>query len=62
MIPIQSSFRAWFLGGQGKGSAPWLLHSSHGSGLLRLKAIDFAENLRLRMLLPIFNVDNSNAA
>ena len=60
-IPANSSYRAWFTGGRGKGSAPWLLHCSHGSGLLRLTPTDFAENLRLRLLLPMFNVQNENA-
>ena len=60
-IPAHSSYRAWFTGGRGKGSAPWLLHCSHGSGLLRLTPTDFAENLRLRLLLPMFNVQNENA-
>jgi len=60
-IPANSSFRSWFTGGLGRGSAPWLLHCSHGTGLLRLTPTDFAENLRLRLLLPIFNVQNENA-
>ena len=61
-IPPKSSYRAWFLGGQGYGSAPWLLHSSHGKGLLGLKALAFTENLRLRLLLPIFNLETENSS
>ena len=62
MIPDKSSYKAWFRGGCGKGNAPWLLHSAIGRGIMHLKPEEFAENLRLRLLLPIFNLASSNAS